>query len=164
MKKVTFLLATLLIGSMMLTGCKKDDPQPTPTPGPTPTPATKTITYILDKTCTVSGSLLTVSPCFRYTFTYKDADGKMVEVVDATLPWIKEINVKTPFEAEMKGKITYNENDLPDYVYWGAPGNINVGTSHSTSGGVRGNDKQEFLEIVAQNPEKLEFSYTKTIE
>ena len=29
MKKVTFLLVTLLIGGMMLTGCKKD-PQPTP--------------------------------------------------------------------------------------------------------------------------------------
>ena len=162
MKKVTFLLATLLIGGMMLTGCKKDDPQPTPTP--TPASTTKTITYILDKTSTVSGSTLEVSPCFRYTFTYKDADGKMVEVVDATLPWIKEIDVKVPFEAEMKGKITYNESELPDYVYWGAPGNINIGTSHSTSGGVRGNDKQDFLELVAQKPERLEFSYKKTIE
>ena len=162
MKKVTFLLATLLIGGMMLTGCKKDDPQPTPTP--TPASTTKTITYILDKTSTATGSTWAVSPCFRYTFTFKDADGKIVEVVDATLPWIKEINVKVPFEAEMKGKITYNESELPDYVYWGAPGNINIGTSHSTSGGVRGNDKQEFLELVAQKPERLEFSYTKTIE
>ena len=35
MKKVTFLLATLLIGGLMLTGCKKD-PQPTPDPDPDP--------------------------------------------------------------------------------------------------------------------------------
>lgn len=30
MKKVTFLLVTLLIGGMIFTGCKKDDPTPTP--------------------------------------------------------------------------------------------------------------------------------------
>ena len=30
MKKLTFLLVTLLIGGMMFTGCKKDDPTPTP--------------------------------------------------------------------------------------------------------------------------------------
>jgi len=34
MKKVTFFLAALLIGGMMFTSCKKDDPQPTPTPDP----------------------------------------------------------------------------------------------------------------------------------
>lgn len=32
MKKLTFLIVTFLIGGMMFTGCKKDDPTPTPTP------------------------------------------------------------------------------------------------------------------------------------
>ena len=40
MKKLTFLLATLLIGGLMLTGCKKDNPQPTPD---TPSRLTSTI-------------------------------------------------------------------------------------------------------------------------
>ena len=48
MKKVTFLLATLLIGGMMFTGCKKDNPQPTPDPTPTPTPTTAKVTYKVD--------------------------------------------------------------------------------------------------------------------
>ena len=32
MKKLSFLLAALLIGGMMFTGCKKEDPKPTPDP------------------------------------------------------------------------------------------------------------------------------------
>ena len=38
MKKIMFLLATLLIGGLMLTSCNKPDPEPTPTPDPEPTP------------------------------------------------------------------------------------------------------------------------------
>ena len=45
MKKVMFLLATLLIGGMMFTGCKKDNPQPTPDTPSTPTETTKTFVY-----------------------------------------------------------------------------------------------------------------------
>ena len=119
MKKVMFLLATLLIGGMMFTGCKKDNPQPTPDTPSTPTETTKTFVYKVNNTfqtmSDVTGALTThtISPCFHYTFSYKDADGKMVEVTDATLPWTKEISVKTPFEAQLKGKVTYNESEIP---------------------------------------------------
>ena len=83
-----FLLATLLIGGMMFSGCKKDDPKPTPTP----TPATKTVVYKMDNTYSeqISSYTATVSPCFHYTFSYKDANGTMVEVNNPTLPWTKE--------------------------------------------------------------------------
>ena len=107
-----FLLATLLIGGMMFSGCKKDDPKPTPTP----TPATKTVVYKMDNTYfdQISSYTATVSPCFHYTFSYKDANGTMVEVNNPTLPWTKEISVTTPFEAKLEGKVTYNENELPE--------------------------------------------------
>jgi len=82
MKKLTFLLATLLIGGMMFTGCKKDNPQPTPDTPSTPTETTKTVVYTMDNVMKDSNSsaTLTVSPYFHYTFKYKDADGTMVSV------------------------------------------------------------------------------------
>ena len=130
MKKVMFLLATLLIGGMMFTGCKKDNPQPTPDTPSTPTETTKTFVYKVNNTfqtmSDVTGTLTThtISPCFHYTFSYKDADGKMVEVTDATLPWTKEISVKTPFEAQLKGKVTYNESEIPTPVFFGTLASI----------------------------------------
>ena len=97
-----FLLATLLIGGMMFTGCKKDTtPTPTPSTPDTPsTPTTRKVVYTLDKTVIVALSSYQISPCFHYNFSYKDADGTMVEVNDPTLPWTKEINVNAPFEAK----------------------------------------------------------------
>ena len=83
MKKVTFFLAALLIGGMMFTGCKKENPQPTPD---TPAQTTKTVVYTMDNVYKdgLSSATLTVSPYFHYTFKYKDADGTMVEVNDPT--------------------------------------------------------------------------------
>jgi hypothetical protein len=163
MKKVTFLLATLLIGGMMLTGCKKD-PQPTPTP--TPTPTTKTVEYKMDNTYTQESTTFIISPCFHYKFSYKDANGTMVEVNDPTLPWSKEITVTAPFEAKLEGIVTYNEADLPEdrinfeplvYIKGG-------GTQVPQNHYVRSfPTKQKFLEYMSQHPELMSYSYTLSI-
>jgi hypothetical protein len=168
MKKVTFLLATLLIGGMMLTGCKKD-PQPTPSPTPTPTPSTttKTVVYKMDNTFKQSStSILTLSPGFHYKFSYKDANGTMVEVNDPTLPWTKEISVTTPFEAKLEGNVTYNENELPTEgkVNFGTLGSISTSTDVTPSTNMSVfNSKQQFLDFISTHTDKLSYSFTLSI-
>ena len=164
MKKVMFLLATLLIGGMMFSGCKKDDPKPTPTP----TPATKTVVYKMDNTYSeqISSYTATVSPCFHYTFSYKDANGTMVEVNNPTLPWTKEISVTTPFEAKLEGKVTYNENELPEEgkVYFGALGSITFNHTTTTNPNFKEfHNKQQFLDFLSTHPDMLNFSFTMSV-
>lgn len=172
MKKVTFLLATLIIGGMMLTGCAKEE---TPNNGgnnggngsDTPTVTTKSVVYKVDNTFKTGDintgvtTTHTVSPCFHYSFSYKDADGKMVEVEDATLPWTKEISVKTPFEAKIEGKVTYNEAELPEDVKFATIALIN---GQGESGGSTFYSKEDFVEWITTHPQKLEFSKTLTIQ
>ncbi len=62
MKKLTFLLVTLLIGGMMFTGCKKDDPTPTPTPDPETNP---TLTLKTGENYLVEGMEVTAYVEFR---------------------------------------------------------------------------------------------------
>jgi len=160
MKKVTFLLATLLIGGMMLTGCKKDDPQPTPTPDPQPT--TTKVVYKLDNTSLQQ----TTSACFKYTVSYLDAKGQMVTVNDVTLPWSSpEITVNLPFTAKIEGNATYNEADLPDRVVYGCIYYVIAnGVEFQHEGVIASADKAGFLHVMAEDPDYLKFSYTKTIE
>ena len=80
MRKVLFLLTTLIIGGMMLTGCHKDDP--TPQPEPTPTPNTVKVAYRVSDT---DGNY-TMLPCFKVNVTYLDANGQEVTETDQTLP------------------------------------------------------------------------------
>ena len=167
MKKVTFLLATLLIGGLMLTGCKKDDPQPTPTP--TPTTTTKTVVYKMDNSWydQTSSSSITLSPCFHFTFSYKDANGMMVEVNDPTLPWTKEITVTTPFEAKLEGKVTYNENELPEEgkVCVGALCTIKTDNNKTADPSYQQfRDKQQFLDFLSTHPDMLSYSFTLSIK
>jgi hypothetical protein len=158
------LLATLLIGGMMFTGCKKDTtPTPTPTPSTPDTPSTPTtrkVVYTLDKTVYIAMISYQISPCFHYNFSYKDADGTMVEVNDPTLPWTKEITVNVPFEAKIEGKVTYNEAELPDTVYFGRAALIN---NDGLNTGFTGS-KEVFLQYIAARPDRLEFSNSKTIQ
>jgi hypothetical protein len=84
----------------------------------------------------------------------------MVEVNDPTLPWTKEINVNAPFEAKIEGKVTYNEAELPDTVYYGRVALINDdGLTTGWTG-----SKEKFLQYIAARPDRLEFSNTKTIQ
>ena len=159
MKKVTFLLATLLIGGLMLTGCKKD-PQPTPDPDPQPT-TTKVVYKLSNSSMSQTGS-----DCFKYTFSYQGADGQMVTVNDVTLPWSSpEITVTLPFTAKIEGNATYNEADLPDQVVYGCVYYISAnGVEFQHEGGLYSASKEGFIHIMAENPDDLKFSYSKTIE
>lgn len=81
MKKVVFLLATLLIGSMVFTGCKKDNN----TPGDT-TNKTFKVSYALENKATVEGVVITTDECFKFDVTYTGADGNPVKVLPCLGP------------------------------------------------------------------------------
>jgi hypothetical protein len=163
MKKVTFLLATLLIGGMMFTGCKKDDPQPTPTP--TPTPTTAKVTYKIDNK--MSSLPFVTSDCFKYTITYVGADGNQVTVNDITLPWASpELTVTLPFDAKMEGKYTYKEEELPDQVCFGQITSIVSGEKPIANGSdnIASLTKAGFLHYVSENPDAVNFSLSGRVE
>ena len=157
-----FLLATLLIGGMMFTGCKKDNPQPTP--DPTPTPTTAKVTYMVGNTY---GSF-TTSDCFKYTITYVGADGNNVTVNDVTLPWTSpELTVKLPFDAKMEGKYTYKEEELPDQVGFGQITSIVSGNKPIANGEgdiIASLAKAGFLQYISQNPDVVNFSLSGRVE
>jgi hypothetical protein len=166
MKKVTFLLATLLIGGMMLTGCKKT---PTPSTPDTPsTPTTRTVVYKMDNTYVdkTTSTTFVISPCFHFSFSYKDANGTMVTVNDPTLPWSKEITVTTPFEAKLEGTATYNEADLPedrinyDALVYILGGGTQVPQEHYVRSFPT---KEKFLEYMGNHPDLMSYSYTLSV-
>ena len=153
MKKLTFLLATLLIGGLMLTGCKK----PTDTPSE-PTSKTFKVSYALENTFTLTeGMVLTTSDCFKFDVTYTGADGNPVEVKGVTLPWsIAAFDVKAPFKAKIEASPVYNEADLPDTFTYGAFAVIykdNVGVGRG--GDIYNRTKVKFLQTAQENPEHL---------
>ena len=153
MKKVLFVIATLLIGGMMLTGCKKD-PQPTPDP----TTKTKTVVYKVDNT--YEG--FTMSDCFKLNVTYLDADGQLVTENNVTLPWTKSIEAKLPFKAKMEGTFCYNDADLPEQVVYGR--RYGIGTYDGNAiiislvGNMSSSSKETFLSIIEEHPDRLQFS------
>lgn len=159
MKKLTFLLATLLIGGIMFTSCKKD-PQPTPTPDPQPT--TTKVVYKLGN----ASLQQTASDCFKYTVSYLGANGEMVTVNDITLPWASpEVTVTLPFTAKIEGNATFNEADLPDPVVYGCIYCISEnGIDFQHQGSLYSASKEGFIHIMAENPDELKFSYSKTLE
>ena len=159
MKKLSFLLTALLIGGMMLTGCKK----PEPTPDPEPTPTTYTVSY---KVLDTDGSLV-LSPCFKLNVSYTDANGQTVTLNNQTLPWIKNIEVTAPFHAKMEGTFVYDEQDLPDQLVYGKFLGIVVYQGSSFDGSPSGRlmtyPKEGFIEIMAQHPDRLSFTTEKDI-
>ena len=158
MKKLSFLLVTLLIGGMMFTGCKKEDPKPTPDP----VSKTAKVVYKIGNTSLNQ----TVSNCFKYTVSYLGANGQMVTVNDVTLPWSSpEITVTLPFTAKIEGNATYNEADLPDPVVYGCIYCISEnGIDFQHQGSLYSASKEGFIHIMAENPDELKFSYSKTLE
>lgn len=155
MKKVLFIIATLLIGSMMLTGCKKD-PQPTPDPDPTPT--TKTVVYKVDNT--ING--LTMSECFKLSVTYLDGNGESVTENNVTLPWTKSIEATLPFTAKMEGTFSYDDAELPEQVVYGR--RYGIGSYDGSAlvismmGNMSTSSKEVFLNMVEEHPDRLQFS------
>ena len=149
MKKVTFLLATLLIGGLLLTGCKK--PEPTPDPEPT----TFSVVYKVDNTY----DNWVMSDCFKLNVTYTDANGQSVTENNVTLPWTKTIEVTSPFKAKMEGTFVYNVEELPDHVVLVRSYAINEDSHESGSS----TTKEKFLELVELHPEQLLFSIEKDL-
>ena len=158
MKKVTFLLATLLIGGLMLTGCKKD-PQPTPDPDPQPT-TTKVVYKLSNSSMSQTGS-----DCFKYTFSYQGADGQMVAVNDVTLPWTSpELTVTLPFTAKIEGQATFNEADLPETVVYGRVYSFFVnGSKFHNFEYIVPYSKEGFIQYVSDDPNVLKFNYSTAI-
>lgn len=164
MKKVTLLLAVLFIGSLMYTGCKKDDP----TPEPEPQPTTYTVAY---KVLNV-GLHDTLSACFKLNVTYIDADGKTVTLTDQALPWIKSFEVESPFHAEMSGEFTYKEEELPDPLYFGIYEGIIIRNAYyldgAVNGGIRPYTKEKFLKAFdatyGGDPKDLKFTESKDLK
>ena len=158
MKKTMLLLATLLIGGMIFTSCSKD-----PTPTPTPTPSTNTVKVAYQVANTYEG--LVMSECFKLNVTYLDANGKEVTESGVSLPWTKEIEVTKPFHAKMNGQIVYNEEELPDKVVFGT--HVGIGYYKGTSliisltGGLTSGDRDKFLQLMENNPDKLKFTKEK---
>lgn len=176
MKKVTFLLAALLIGGIMLTGCQKE---PTPNNGGNNdgndgnTPTTEkvySVKYELLETAKVEGIMVSVLPGCKFNVSYVDADGKTVEVQQVTAPWSVTVeNVKSPFTAKMEGTITYDESQIPetDIVFPKLPKITFIGNGdpiiENNFKVNKWNTKQKFLEAVQQNPRLLEYSITKDL-
>ena len=156
MKKVMFLLTTLLIGGMMFTGCKKDEP--TPEPEPEPTPTTIKVAYSVTNT---DGNLV-LSPCFKLDVTYIDADGQEVTESGQTLPWTKIIEVTKPFHAKMVGQMVYNEEELPETVTYGRMRGIGYYNDGSFdvpfTGGFSQGSKESYISMFAEHPDKLQFT------
>ena len=169
MKKLSFLLATLLVGGMMFSGCTKD-PDPTPDTEPDQTPTTYTVVYNVLKQ-NITGTY-TLSDCFKLDVSYMNADGEMVNETGLTLPWSKTIEVKAPFHAKMSGTYVYDEAELPETgltfgisqcitVYQGNS-IISGGTPSATS--FLTTTKTKFLKIVESDPNYVKFTAEKDIK
>ena len=156
MKKVLFARTALLIGGMMLTGCKKN-------PQPTPDPTTKTKTIVYQVTNKDNESIL--SDCFKLKVTYLDANGQSVTEENITPPWTKSVEVKLPFHAKMEGTYSYNVEDLPDQVYYGRYYGIGCYDGNSLvidlTGGISPSTKENVLTLVEQHPDRLSFTTEK---
>lgn len=151
MKKVMFLFSILLIGGVMLSGCKKITPKPEPT--------SKTFTMVYRVADTFND--LVMSPCFKLDVTYTDANGQSVTETNCTLPWEKTVEITPPFHAKMEGTFTYDEAELPDPLVFGRRIGIGIYKNDSfyisMKGGFSRSSKQLFLNLVAEQPERLNF-------
>ena len=173
MKKVTFLLATLLVGGMMLTGCKKDDQNNNGNNGETPaTEVVYSVKYELLETAQVStGSTFSVLPGCTFDVSYVNAEGNTVEVKNVTAPWSVTVdNIKKPFTAKLEGTVSYDEAQLPetDINFVKFP---QITITPSVGQPEVSNDffcsyfrtKQKFLDAIQQNSRILNFLTSKEL-
>ena len=168
MKKVTFLLAALLVGGMMLTGCKKDNQNNNGNNGNNgETPAT----YELLETAQVQTGTFSVLPGCTFDVSYVNAEGNTVEVKNVTAPWSVTVdNIKKPFTAKLEGTVNYDEAQLPetDINFVKFP---QITITPSVGQAVVSNDffhnyfrtKQKFLDAIQQSSRILNFSTSKEL-
>ena len=89
----------------------------------------------------------------------------MSSVENVSLPWTsEEITVTKPFDALMEGIMLFNEEELPDTVYYGRMPSLYVnGTLLGISGGIQWRSKENFIRMVTEHPDRLEINYSRTI-
>ena len=155
MKIHNSIIAVVLMALVVVFGsCKKD-----PTPTPTPEEKEYTLTYKIFNEYTFTNPFsgetktYTLSPCFKFDFTYVDANGSTVEMKNVSAPWEKQLTVKKPFTAKLEGKLVYEESELPDTIFYGTPYKISF-TGNGTilvddDEAVKKTTKEKFMEYVA---------------
>ena len=170
MRKVLFIVVSLLIVSVLFTGCKKsssNDEVVPPTPQPTPPPVeTAVIKYHVHTVIHTAIGDMVLSPCFRANVSYKNADGEMVNVENVSLPWTsEEMTVTKPFDALIEGVMLFNEEELPDTVVYGRLPSLYiddqlVGLSFAS---MNMWPKAGFINMVTEHPDRLNFNYSRLI-
>ena len=156
--KKSLLFFTLFAAfAMIFTGCKKNedkDPEPTPSP---------TIYKIYYKVSNHDAqSQHTASDCFHFNISYKDADGNMVTVNNAEMPWAKTITVTLPFEAILEGSITYDEADMPDEVCFVSGHQISISPNTPLETIHHHGTKEDIIQMLNNYPFDLVFTHTFT--
>ena len=155
MKKLVFLITTLLVVALVGAGCHRDDPTPTPTPD------TYAVVYKIGN----SVDDVTMSPCFKMNVTYTDANGQQVTENNVTLPWTKTVEIKLPFHAKLTGQLTYNEEELPDHLVYvlnyGMGLYVNGVGSPDMTEKYSSVTKENFLIVASEHPEWLQFTQEK---
>ena len=172
MKKVTFLLATLIVGGMMLTGCKKDDQNNNGNNGETPaTEVVYSVKYELLETAQVQTGTFSVLPGCTFDVSYVNAECNTVEVKNVTAPWSVTIdNIKKPFTAKLEGTVNYDEAQLPEtdinfvkfpqITITPSVGQPEVSNDFFYS---KYSTKQKFLDAIQQGSRILNFSTSKEL-
>ena len=161
MKRITLIITAVLIGSMVFAGCKKKDTAANDdnNGGNVTPPVTEfRVSYAIDTT----QGWYPYASCFKYNITYFTSETDSVTVTNVTLPWASEEFVVTkPFNALIKGRITYNEEDLPDHAFtmghciYIRPGFAVDRPSNFAS-------KEQFIEKVTNHPTFLDFRASHT--
>lgn len=148
MKKLVVLMAAVLLGSIVFTGCKKD--------GDTTGKSIK-VSYKIGNQKEVMGVNYVTSDCFKFDVTYTGADGKPVELKGVSLPWASDpFEVKGSFKASLEAKAVYTEAELSDNLVYGALGAILNGTDEVAKSGEIGDyTKADFLQMAADMPDQL---------
>ena len=153
--KKSFLFVALFAAiAMIFTGCNKEK-ENTPVQ---PTPMTGDIYYYV--TNQLDDYNHHADECFHFNFSYKDADGNMVSVNDAELPWTKKITVTAPFEARIDGAITYDEAEIPDSVYFVKGCKISIFENDHVDVQATHTTKEQLLNLFNNVPETLILSKT----
>lgn len=165
MKKITLILTSLLIGSMIMIGCSKKDSTSNDNNGGGYEPTATKVQYKIDL---INGQYPTAN-IFKYTIVYFVAENDSVVLHDVTLPWISpefEVTEK-PFRAKFSGYASYNEEDIPErsfsfsyrpYIYKNGSMVWSSGKDHNFV------SKENFIEYITAHPTALNFFGSHHIE
>lgn len=156
-KKIHSFIALFAAFAMIFTGCKKDKDN-----NDAPNPGMSTITFYYTVTNIDNATSAVGSDCFHFNLSYKDADGNMVEVNDAELPWTKSITTTIPFEAKLQGTITYEEAEMPDDVYFIRGYQVSISPNESLDTDSYHGTKENIIALLNNNPYLLTFHKTFT--